>query len=94
MIRPTRERVDAVLKARKAPMQSPYTDVDVLAAEVCALREELVVARSSHEDTCGEGHKLRATIARVEALPAEWRDISAGGWLGHCADELEAALKG
>lgn len=110
MERPSKERVNAALKARKAPMQSPYLDADILASEVIALREVLasMVPRCDAELAI---RSYQATIARVEALPNMWESTSSaaynhfdraptyieqGMWEGfkQAAKDLRAALMG
>lgn len=116
MTRPTKEQVEHALRLNDAGVIfMPTQDVpellvvDILAAEVRALREELqeyMERCDGYGSVCAE-HE--ATIARVEALLAKWRAkanrpqsplfTNAEHALttftyGGCADDIEAALKG
>jgi len=107
MNRPTTKQIDQWLAgiASRTPMHSPESEEMVigLAAEVRALREELTECEAEFRAP------LRATIARVEALPAKWREWAARPrsplftnaehalakfTFEGCADQLEAALRG
>lgn len=76
-----------------------------LAEEVSRLREEVALwqrhaQRGEAElvDARNERDGLAAKLARVEALPARWRDAAKREhWNcvhGYCAKELETALRG
>ena len=133
MSRPTKEQVDQALRSCNSdfldesesfmPMDGMHSqwDVDVLAAEVRALRDELDELRGAYDVLLrGEAYQaacsllnasvarevgLHATIARVEALPAKWREArklahgstyadGIAATLKSDAEDLETALKG
>lgn len=96
MTRPTKEQVDADIDQAEY-LTGAADRAQRLAAEVVELREELADALGGIEVYGSAAEDLKAIIERVEALPAKWRvpelEGSAYG-CNHCADELEAALKG
>lgn len=117
MSRPTKEQVDAALEAVE-PWEWTDSSESILGREVRALRAERpdmttqqiadAITREVIAQMREEAAQLRATIARIEALPAKWlakRGVDTGtltnaelALIGFtfrdCADELEAALKG
>lgn len=66
----------------------------LLRAENARLREELQF--KSRFDADAEIRRLRATIARIEALPAKWLDDVAyqRESVADCAVDVECALRG
>jgi chromosome segregation ATPase len=60
---------------------------------IVELREQVKFAGARADDNEATVRRYMDTIARVEALPAKWRDCE-GEHCARCADDLEAALKG
>lgn len=94
----------AVMAASRPDSAVGANTAYVLAAEVQALREEIAEAlqrcedwRTANTTQADSIVKLRATIARVEALPAKWLDyvvLQTGEGIPDCAKDLEDALRG